>query len=132
MDPKEKELFDLREELTCRCGCKSNNTDEDFLNKLSFAQSISGIKYTITSGCRCPKHNKDEGGADDSASIFGTHADIDYKNTFIAFLVMKGLLMAGFERIRLYSKHIHVDAHPNHPEPSLRWAAYPVKPEKGV
>jgi zinc D-Ala-D-Ala carboxypeptidase len=130
MDEKEKEFFKFREHLSCKCGCGLNNTQDDFLNKLYFAQTISGIQYTIDSGCRCPKHNVDIGGAPDSASLLGVHADIGYKTSFDCFLIFKGLIEAGFERLRLYRLHIHVDQHPDYPIPSIVWANYSPIPKK--
>lgn len=131
MESEEKKFEDLRQKFTCKCGCERNNTTDDFLNKISFAQTISGIEYPITSGCRCPQHNIDEGGTQDSASLYGVHADIANETPFKCFLIIKGLLMANLERIRIYPFHIHVDQHPKYPAPSFQWANYPYKNKSG-
>jgi len=124
MDLKDKEFFEFREQFSCKCGCGLNNVQDDFLNKLFFAQNISGVKFLITSGCRCQKHNLEVGGSPDSASLLGVHADIAFIDTFNCFLIFKALIGAGFERIRLYPRHIHVDQHPRFPVPSISLGSY--------
>jgi hypothetical protein len=132
METEEKNFNDLRQKFTCKCGCGRNNTTDDFLSKISFAQTITGIDYPITSGCRCPQHNVEVEGSQDSPSLYGAHADIANETPFNCFLIIKGLLMAGLERFRIYPHHIHVDQHPTYPIPSFVWANYPPKIKKEV
>ena len=51
----EFEYFKIKE-FACKCGCKTNNIDLDFIEDLDRARSYSRIKYKITSGYRCSKH----------------------------------------------------------------------------
>ena len=53
-------------ELKCRCGCGRFNIDNEFLIRLQAFRYIIGRPLRVTSGCRCKKHNKNEGGVDNS------------------------------------------------------------------
>ena len=65
----EIENFDIETELQCRCGCKSYNYDNEFLIRLQAYRYMLNQGMTVTSGCRCKQHNKDEGGVDTSLHI---------------------------------------------------------------
>lgn len=59
-------------EIRCKCGCGTILVEPDliisaqaFRNKLCFKYR-KDVRLCILSGCRCPQHNKDEGGVDDS------------------------------------------------------------------
>lgn len=58
-----------REELQCKCGCKQYNYDDEFLIRVQSFRYMLGICMTVTSGCRCKQHNKNEGGVDTSLHI---------------------------------------------------------------
>ena len=58
--------FDIDNELTCRCGCKRYNYDDEFLVRVQAYRYMFGKPMTITSGGRCKQHNKDVGGEDTS------------------------------------------------------------------
>lgn len=51
-----------REELECRCGCKRFNVDTEFLIRAQAFRYMLGLVMTVTSGGRCVKHNRAEGG----------------------------------------------------------------------
>jgi len=55
-----------KKELTCRCGCKLFNYDDDFLIRLQAFRLIIDKPLFVSSGCRCKNHNKNIGGADNS------------------------------------------------------------------
>ena len=62
-------------EIRCKCGCGAMYVDPDliisvqaFRNTLCFKYR-KDIRIRILSACRCRKHNKDEGGVDDSQHI---------------------------------------------------------------
>jgi len=133
-----QEAENLRETLGCPCGCNQNFTSIEFATLLLFAQGVYGKEFTITSGYRCPNKNKAEKGLEDSASLYGEHADIAYWKTVDAFLIIKALIGAGFERLRVYpldqafrigkkTAHIHVDRHPKYQEPTFTVGLYPEK-----
>ena len=49
------------EEIACIC-CGLVKTAPGFMSHLEILRVSSGLPMTPTSGCRCPEHNKDEGG----------------------------------------------------------------------
>lgn len=65
-----------RVEFACKCGCGYDPVDVDLLDVLMTVRESFGQPVTITSGCRCPEHNKRVGGAPKSQHIFGKAADI--------------------------------------------------------
>jgi len=105
--------FELTE-FTCKCGCGRNFMDSDFLERLDRARELAGIPFTITSGFRCEKHNRESGGKLDSAHLSGHAADIATPTSGIRFRVLKALLDAGFRRIgwNAPKKFVHVDSDP--------------------
>lgn len=105
------------DEFKCPC-CGIVNVSAHFLSKLQLGRDYSRIAYDISSGCRCKKHNEEVGGKLDSAHITSKFrkcmgADIKTRNNHERFLVLKGLILAGFTRIGIYDKHIHADAKHN-------------------
>jgi len=54
------------EELACRCGCSILNLSQGFLEKLTTLREYVHHPMSITSGCRCPEHNKAINGKPDS------------------------------------------------------------------
>ena len=95
------------DEFNCKCG--KNKMDRDFVNKLNEARIISDIPYVITSGFRCKRHNKAVGGTFTSSHMKGLAVDISAKNSRQKFLIVKGLMQAGFTRIGIGENFVHVD-----------------------
>lgn len=83
--------------------------DVDFVKRLDLARSIAKTPFTINSAVRCPEHNEREGGRPRSAHLSGNAADISCKQSHKRFLIIEALLKAGFNRIGIYDKFIHVD-----------------------
>ena len=50
--------FDISE-LKCHCGCGSYNYDEEYLIRLQAFRYMLNKPMTVTSPCRCKKHNAD-------------------------------------------------------------------------
>lgn len=104
-------------EFRCQCGCGLEAVDPRLIEKLQALRSACGFTLNISSGCRCKSHNKNEGGADNSAHlpkgiykatrgcdvIFHTSDDLD-KLLALTFTV-------GFRRRGLYKGKniIHID-----------------------
>lgn len=66
----------LRHEFACRCGCWFDTVDAELIRALEDIRAkLGGRRVHINSGCRCPDHNRDEGGADDSMHLQGKAAD---------------------------------------------------------
>jgi hypothetical protein len=78
-------------EVRCKC-CGILRISDEILNSAEMARQKMNDKYGdqygeiklhISSGCRCPKHNKDEGGKKDSQHITVSENDpkaLDYNN----------------------------------------------------
>lgn len=60
-------------ELECKCGCgfgrSWNDFDSRLIDTLDTIRAISGKPVFITSGARCPAHNKAVGGSKNSAHL---------------------------------------------------------------
>jgi uncharacterized protein YcbK (DUF882 family) len=95
-------------EFNCRC-CGENKMDEHFLYMLDDAREYSGIPFIITSGYRCPKHNKEVGSTSNNHTK-GVAADIRCNNSANRFIIIKALVQTGFSRIGIYPNFIHVDS----------------------
>lgn len=80
--------------------------DYGFMQRLDLARSFSGIPYEITSGFREDLH---------SPHSTGKAVDIRAHHSWVKFKIVRGLLKAGFRRIGVYDKHVHVDSDPQAP-----------------
>ena len=108
--------FDRRE-FACKCGCGENRIDPDFVWLLEIARGISGCAYIITSGYRCREHDREMGGKGNHPT--GLAADIQVNGSYTRALILDGLLRAGFRRIGIGARFIHVDAVPDRPSPRI-------------
>jgi zinc D-Ala-D-Ala carboxypeptidase len=108
-----------RSEFTCNCGCKLNNIQTRLVHKLQEARDIAGIGFSITSGTRCPAHNKREGGLPSSAHITGHAADIAIADGHQRHVILSALLEAGFTRIGIAKGFLHVDVDHIKPSPTI-------------
>lgn len=100
------------EEMQCRCVCSISNVSRSFINRLQKARDIAGIPFPISSGCRCPSWNKNEGGSEKSDHITTdeiqcTGADIKCTNSKNRYIMIKAGLEAGFTRIGIGAWFIH-------------------------
>jgi len=97
-------------EFRCKCGCGMNRISMDFVTRLDCARKLAGVPFVITSGCRCPTHNRAVGGSAYSSHMRGLAADIRCRGDADRFHILNGLIRAGFTRIGVGSDFIHVDA----------------------
>lgn len=95
-------------EFACGCGCGAKDMDPGFLKQLDLARHISGVPWVITSGKRCPKHNKAVGGVDDSEHTLGKGADVKAENSVKRLKIVRGALAAGIERIGVGKDFVHL------------------------
>lgn len=65
-----------REEFACKCGCGFADVDMRLVHALQVLRDRLGHPIRITSGCRCPAHNKKCGGTIGSMHLSGIAADI--------------------------------------------------------
>ena len=88
---------------------EANGLDAELMSKLDTARHVSGVPFFITSGKRTADSNTSAGGVEDSSHLKGLAVDLRVTGDDTRYLMVKGLLAAGFTRIGLYSSHIHVD-----------------------
>ena len=93
-------------EFNCRC-CGENEMKRDFLDRLDAAREKADIPFIVTSGYRCPKHDKAVSGGGNHPK--GIAADIKTTNSCERLKILKALLDVGFERIGIGKTFIHVD-----------------------
>ncbi len=117
-----------RKDIACQCGCGFAAMDYllidiigDLETELSDGIKIPEIRTVITSGCRCPAHNKSEGGAPDSFHIKGMALDFyvkDYRGVIEApfiYEVLDSILPSDSSGLYYNKKTnmIHVDVRPD-------------------
>lgn len=72
-----KHLHFTRQEFACKCGCGFDAVDAELVEVLEqLRANFNGQPVTITSACRCDKHNRHVGGASGSIHKLGKAADI--------------------------------------------------------
>lgn len=104
-------------EFACKCGCGFGMNDGDvsplLLQRLEqIREFYCGAPVTISSGCRCPAHNKAVGGASHSQHVLGTAADIKVGNIHpseVFNLVNSKYKTGGTGRYKTFT---HVDVRP--------------------
>ena len=65
-----------KSEYTCKCGCGYFAPSHRLIRAMQQLRDKVGVPITLNSGCRCPGHNKREGGRDNSKHMVGKAADI--------------------------------------------------------
>lgn len=78
---------------------------------------LGGKPVTVTSGYRCPEHNRRVGGATASQHLLGNGADI-VVNEVPAAKVAAVAAEVGFTGVGRYSTYTHVDIRPGEP---VKW-----------
>jgi len=94
-------------EFACRC-CGAVRVDPELVQKLQQLRDRIGKPIAITSGYRCPAHNRAVGGAAQSQHMYGAAADITVKGMAPA-TVADHAEAIGFGGIGRYSTFTHVD-----------------------
>ncbi|WP_319760373.1 D-Ala-D-Ala carboxypeptidase family metallohydrolase [Maridesulfovibrio sp.] len=97
--------------LACPC-CADCKLDPYLLEKLDAARSLAGVPFKINSGYRCAAHNESVGGKSNSSHLGGYAVDIAVEGSPQRAEILRGLVMAGFERIGIAKTFIHVDIDP--------------------
>jgi zinc D-Ala-D-Ala carboxypeptidase len=97
------------DEFTCKCGCGTNNISSKLIERLDNARHIAGVPFVLSSGCRCPSHNKNVGGSPTSSHVNGTAVDIKVSSSKDKYKILTALMLEGFDRIGIAKTFIHVD-----------------------
>lgn len=100
-----------KSEFACRCGCGLDAIDPDLVDILQDSRDAVGRPYPINSGCRCVKHNRDEGGVASSAHTkkadgFCKAADIECSDSHDMYLKGRDLILR-VKRIEFGRKVVH-------------------------
>ena len=109
-----------KSEFACKCGCGRNSISSDLITLLDAAREEADTAFVITSGYRCPAHNKAVGGSPSSSHIKGLAVDIKADNSANRMKIINGLTNAGFKRIGIHHRFIHVDIDTDKPQ-ELMW-----------
>lgn len=103
------------EEFTCS-HCGKERMSQAFIDQLEKARVKAGIYFKITSGYRCAEKQAQlrkqgyETARGKSPHEKGVAADIAIFSDQLRWIIVKGLLDAGFQRIGFGSNFVHVDA----------------------
>ncbi len=77
-------------EFTCKCGCGFNSINLNLVKILDEIRDYFGQPITVTSGCRCAKHNaKVSGAVSNSRHVSGKASDIKVANVDKARVLAK-------------------------------------------
>lgn len=83
--------------------------DKELCAMLDWARGRAGVPFVITCGLRTVDHNEQVGGVQDSAHLRGLGVDLACSDSYSRYKMVQALLLAGFKRMGVYDKHIHVD-----------------------
>lgn len=105
-------------EFACPC-CGADQIEHLLIELLDKARSRTQIPFIITSGFRCPDHNRFVGGSPTSSHLLGLAADIQCHSPSDRFEIIRALISVGFRRIIVYSDrpsiHVDIDLRKAHP-----------------
>jgi len=112
-----------RADFACKDGCGFDAVSMDLVERLERMRAFLGERIIIESGCHCPKHNAEVGGATNSAHLTGEAADPRPDggrwDGNVRFRWVEAALAAGFRRIGIGPTKIHVDVSRTLPWPVL-------------
>lgn len=111
------------DEFDCKCGCGLNNMKPVFLWKLQQCRTEAGVVFIITSGSRCEKHNRDEGGRSISEHLTGEAADVLTSSSHVRFKILQAAFRVGFTRIGIGPTSIHLGDKYSYPQ-QVAWDYY--------
>jgi len=98
-----------RSEFACRCGCGFDTIDYEVLRRLQALRQIYAAPITITSACRCAKHNKVVGGKSSSQHLKGRAIDFVVKGVspFEVYDALNNYWEGGLGK---YDTFTHIDS----------------------
>lgn len=84
--------------------------DKELCAKLDMAREKAGVPFFITCGVRTAEQNALlPNSVSDSSHLTGHAVDLACSDSVTRFAMLSGLLQAGFNRIGIYSAHLHAD-----------------------
>jgi zinc D-Ala-D-Ala carboxypeptidase len=84
----------------------------ELVEALDRARGFAKQPFIITSGLRDPAHNAEAGGVSNSTHCKGLAVDLRCEGSRSRFRMVSALILAGFRRIGVYDRHLHVDLGP--------------------
>jgi len=103
------EIYHFKQsEFACKC-CGKVVVDSRLIRKLEqLRHELGDVPIVITSGYRCPRHNKGAGGANSSYHMKGLAVDIKVKH-YSPAEIGHFAKMVGFTGVGVYRSWTHVD-----------------------
>lgn len=103
-------------ELMCHCGCCRERTVNQLRYALDRLREAVGQPLELSCAYRCPEHNREVGGVENSQHVLGTAADILVPNGMtVDGLADTAANLGLFDGIGRYydSEFVHVDVRSN-------------------
>jgi zinc D-Ala-D-Ala carboxypeptidase len=95
------------DEFKCSC-CGKVFVNPSLIPTLDKIRKSYGKPMVVTSGYRCPEHNKEVGGATNSEHLIGMAADVHCNNNRDRFALIKACLDNGVTRLGIGPTFIHI------------------------
>lgn len=105
----------------CHCGCCRERTVNQLRYALDRLREAVGQPLELSCAYRCPEHNREVGGVENSQHVLGTAADILVPNGMtVDGLADTAANLGLFDGIGRYydSEFVHVDVRSNSQEPN--------------
>lgn len=90
--------------------------NSELVDKLTTARIIAGVPFIITSGLRTQDQNVRSQGVSESSHLTGKAVDLHVEDGIHRFKMVKGALEAGFVRLGIYDRHLHLDLDETKPQ----------------
>ncbi len=91
----------------------------ELVRMLDRARGLAHVPFHITSGLRTAGQNADAGGVHESSHLRGYGVDIACFDSRARMRMVSALIVAGFRRIGIYSRHLHADCDESLPQDVL-------------
>jgi uncharacterized protein YcbK (DUF882 family) len=98
-----------RAEFACKCGCGMNTIDAELVGYLEQIRVFFEKPVIITSGNRCPSHNRAVGGSPSSQHLVSRAADIVVRGV-PSNIVAEYAEQIGVKGVGRYEKFTHIDS----------------------
>lgn len=85
-----------KKEFICKCGCNTHfEMDYQLISALDWLRWLMGVPFIVTSGFRCPEHNRRVGGANKSFHLTGQATDITVHRKSLLPLIYRVAIVSG-------------------------------------
>lgn len=95
----------------------------ELVEMLDKARELSGTPYILTSTLRDTEKNAEVGGVNDSEHLTGNGVDVKCLDSATRWKIVKGAIEAGFNRIGIGEKFVHLGNGSNKPK-NVMWTYY--------